>query len=131
VAGDVALSVAAGSWWAGCYAEIRTTAGRRSVRGQTLKGATVTEKIEGYVSAVWKWIAMVAIGILIGGAPGYLNLLIGEHQQLTRADVDSEVSAKVAPLVQQVSDMKDSLNVMTGQLNELIQTEQQNGKKHQ
>jgi hypothetical protein len=27
--------------------------------------------------------------------------------------------------------MKDSLNVMTGQLNELIQTEQENGKKHQ
>jgi hypothetical protein len=91
----------------------------------------VPEKTEGYVNPVWKWIAMVALGMLIGGAPGYLNLLISEHQQLTRADVDGEVSAKVAPLIQQVSDMKDSLNVMSGQLNELIQTEQENAKKHQ
>lgn len=62
---------------------------------------------------------MVAVGMLIGGAPGYISLLMDQHTAITRVDVDREITVQNAAIVQRMDDLKDQMNDLSGQLREL------------
>lgn len=82
---------------------------------------------EQQVNAVWKWIAMVTTGILIGGAPGYISLAMDQHTAMTRVDVDREITVQNAVMVQQVQDLKelmnDKLSILSGQVKAIEEVE--------
>jgi len=62
---------------------------------------------------------MVAVGIIIGGAPGYTLLAIESHNALTIPQVDDEVVKQNKGIEQKLDDLKDEVNKLTGQVEEL------------
>lgn len=71
------------------------------------------------VGEIWKWIAMVAVGIILGGAPGYALLAFDAHTSMTRADVDHEIQISNAAIVQNLQDLRDQVQDMSGKLDAL------------
>lgn len=75
------------------------------------------------IAGVWKWIAMLAVGVVLGGSPTYISLVIQQNKQLTIADVDKEISSQEGTIGQKVDDLKESvtqqLSRMQGQLDEI------------
>jgi hypothetical protein len=72
------------------------------------------------VNSVWKWISMVAVGIIIGAAPSYVSLEIDQYNAMTRKDVDTEIQQLSAPIVQNISDLKEEVNILSGEVREEI-----------
>ena len=81
----------------------------------------VEEPREERVNPVWKWVAMLAVGILLGGGPAYVSLAIDAHAAITRKDVDTEITNLNAPIVTQLSDLKDQVKDLVGEVHELRQ----------
>ena len=71
------------------------------------------------VSPVWKWVAAVAVGVVLGGAPAYVSLMVDAHETITRKDVDQEISLSNAPIVTGLSDLKEQVKDLTGEVHEL------------
>jgi len=71
------------------------------------------------VSAIWKYVAVTVIGILLGGAPAYVSLAIDQHQAVTRKDVDGEIIQLNAPIITSISDLKDQVKDLVGEVHEL------------
>lgn len=72
------------------------------------------------VAGIWKWVAITAVGILLGGAPGYALLVAENHAAMTREDVDKEIDVRNAAIVQQLSDLKASVEDLSGQVRESL-----------
>lgn len=73
------------------------------------------------VNAIWKYLAMVVVGILLGGAPGYVSLAIDQHAAVTRKDVDGEVIQLNAPIVTELADLKEQVKGLAAEIHELRQ----------
>ena len=71
------------------------------------------------VSAIWKYVAVTVIGILLGGAPAYVSLAVDQHQAVTRKDVDGEIIQLNAPIITSISDLKDQVKDLVGEVHEL------------
>lgn len=71
------------------------------------------------VNPVWKWIAMVVTGILLGGSPAYVSLAMDARAAITRRDVDTEVTNLNAPIITSISDLKDQVKDLVGEVHEL------------
>jgi len=78
--------------------------------------AQATPTSNDMVNAIWKYVAMTAIGIILGGAPAYISLAIDHHAAMTRADVDAEFVSQSGALVQSVSDLKDEITDLRNQV---------------
>lgn len=70
----------------------------------------MTEKGPDVVNGIWKFVAITAIGIILGGAPGYISLALDHHATMTRTDVDSEIISQNGSLVQSVNDLREEVN---------------------
>lgn len=70
------------------------------------------------VNPMWKWAATLAIGIILGGAPAYVSLELDEHAAIKRSDVDQEISNLNAPILVELSDLKDQVKQLNGKLDE-------------
>ena len=73
------------------------------------------------VNPLWKWIAMIAVGILLGGAPAYVSLEVDARAQLNRKDVESEINLANGPIIIGLSDLKDQVKDLAGEVHELRQ----------
>ena len=62
---------------------------------------------------------MTVIGILLGGAPAYVSLAMDAHAAITRRDVDTEISNLNAPIITSISDLRDEVRDLTGEVHEL------------
>lgn len=71
------------------------------------------------VNPIWKYLAMVVVGILLGGAPGYVSLAIDQHAAVTRQDVDGEITHLNAPIITELADIKDQVKDLAGEIHEL------------
>ena len=71
------------------------------------------------VSAIWKYVAVTVIGVLLGGAPAYVSLAIDQHQAVTRKDVDGEIIQLNAPIITSLADLKDQVKDLVGEVHEL------------
>ena len=71
------------------------------------------------VSAIWKFVAVTVIGVLLGGAPAYVSLAVDQHQAVTRKDVDGEIIQLNAPIITSISDLKDQVKDLVGEVHEL------------
>ena len=71
------------------------------------------------VSAIWKYVAVTVIGILLGGAPAYVSLAVDQHQAVTRKDVDGEIIQLNAPIITSLADLKDQVKDLVGEVHEL------------
>ena len=71
------------------------------------------------VSAIWKYVAVTVIGVLLGGAPAYVSLAIDQHAAITRRDVDTEVTNLNAPIITSLADLKDQVKDLVGEVHEL------------
>lgn len=72
--------------------------------------------MEGFVNPVWKWVAMFAMGALLGGAPNYIQLEIAESKGVTLIDVDKEITVQQSAIVQRLDDLKEQVNALALQL---------------
>lgn len=70
------------------------------------------------VNGVWKFIAITALGIIIGGAPGYISLALDHRAAMTRTDVDAEIVAQNGALVQSVKDLRDEVSGLEAQVHD-------------
>jgi len=77
---------------------------------------------DGLVNPVWKWIAMISVGILLGGMPAYISLELDAHSAVTRKDVDGEIIQLNAPIVTELTDLKDQVKDLTVEIHELRQS---------
>ena len=71
------------------------------------------------VSAIWKYVAVTVIGVLLGGAPAYVSLAVDQHQAVTRKDVDGEIIQLNAPIITSIPDLKDQVKDLVGEVHEL------------
>ena len=71
------------------------------------------------VSAIWKYVAVTVIGVLLGGAPAYVSLAVDQHQAVTRKDVDGEIIQLNAPIITSLADLKDQVKDLVGEVHEL------------
>jgi hypothetical protein len=77
------------------------------------------DRVEGYVNPVWKWVAMVAVGIIIGGAPNYAELLINNRAQISIVDVDREITKQQAAQIQAQEDTKAEVDALRVQVDKI------------
>ena len=73
------------------------------------------------VNAIWKYVAMVVVGILVGGAPAYVSLAIDAHAAVTRKDVDTEIGNLNAPIITELSNLKEQVKGLAAEIHELRQ----------
>lgn len=78
---------------------------------------------------IWKFIAMLAVGVVLGGAPNYISLLIAQHSAITISDVDHEVAADTSGLSQKLDDLKEQMNEIRAEISEK-RTFSQNTNRH-
>jgi len=71
------------------------------------------------VNPIWKYVAMTVVGMLLGGAPSYISLSIDHHYAMTKTDVDGEVDSHTQAIVQSVSDLKEQVKELAGEVHEL------------
>lgn len=90
----------------------------------------MSDERERPVNPVWKWIAMVTMGILIGGAPGYVNLLLHQANQLNLANVDKEITVQNAAQIREITRLEDKVDGLTGEVQELNKLEEGDRKRH-
>lgn len=74
------------------------------------------------VNAVWKWVAMLAVGIVIGGVPSYITLASAAHNEVSIADVDREITVQNAAIVQKIDDLKDQVSMLSAQIQQMNRT---------
>jgi hypothetical protein len=70
------------------------------------------------VNPMWKWAATLAVGIILGGGPGYISLEIDQHNAIKRADVDLEITNLNAPILVEITDLKDQVRMLNGKIDE-------------
>ena len=89
--------------------------------GEVPKARFYDYSIEKGVNPLWKFLAILAIGVIMGGAPNYVELIYSQHTQVTLADVDHEVTAQEAATVQRIADMQKQLDSMSQKLDIMIE----------
>lgn len=72
------------------------------------------------VSEVWKWIAIVSVGIILGGAPGYAVLAFDNRNAVTMPQVDHEIQVSNGAIVQKLSDLDQTVQNMSGKVDSLV-----------
>lgn len=70
------------------------------------------------VNPMWKWVATLAIGIILGGCPAYVSLEIDQHASMKRPDVDFEITTLNAPMLVELADLKDQVKQLNGKIDE-------------
>jgi hypothetical protein len=70
------------------------------------------------VNPIWKYVAVTVIGVLCGGAPAYVSLAIDQHAAVTRKDVDTEIVMLNAPILVQLTDLKEEVKTLNAKIDE-------------
>jgi hypothetical protein len=87
------------------------------------------DKVPHMVPEIWRYIAILVIGILCGGAPEYAVMTMDTHNAITVPIVDHEIDVKNAALQQELEDMKEQLSSIEGKVDGLVTFEYQ-GNRH-
>lgn len=61
------------------------------------------------VSELWKYVAVAALGVVMGNAPTFGALLLAQKNSVTIVDVDREITVQNAAIVQKIDDLKEQV----------------------
>lgn len=73
-------------------------------------------QIDDRVSSLWRTAALMLAAALVAVAPDHFTLLWDHHTELTRVDVDREITLQEAAIVQQLTKLEDKVDDLTTQI---------------